>query len=211
MIKSIFFFFYIGLVLLSTHSFASKTGEGTQSIEQQAISPYTLVKVTGERLFDRLEQNSDRTAQTSSWMERVVVEELMPVVDYKYISYKILGTHLPKSTKAQRKAFVAAMKANIIRSYASILQQYQGQEVIYPKQKPLKNKRLVAIPIELVAQGKPSIKLLFKLRKNKKSGNWLIFDVLAEGISMLATKQAEVSKRIRKYGLQQVTTELRGS
>lgn len=173
---------------------------------------YEIVEFCYTKLYPKLAGNGyeQSLVQVPELMEEIIEQELLPVVDYKYISYKILGVHLPKSTKDQRNKFVAAMKRNITRSYAAILHQYHGQQIVYPGQKPLKNKRLTTVPIQIIGQGKPPINLLFKLRKQKRSGDWLIFDVLAEGISMLATKQAEITKRIRKLGLEQVTIELQG-
>ena len=44
----------------------------------------------------------------------------------------------------------------------------------------------------------------FKLRKNKKTGEWKVFDVIAEGISMLDTKRSEFSALIQKKGIDEV-------
>ena len=48
------------------------------------------------------------------------------------------------------------------------------------------------------------VQLSFKLRKNQKSGEWKVFDVIAEGISMLNTKQSEISELIQRQGIDHV-------
>ncbi len=55
---------------------------------------------------------------------------------------------------------------------------------------------------------KPTIDLVFKMRQNKKTGQWKAFDMVVEGISLLSSKQAELGKRIAKQGVEQVSTEL---
>ncbi len=55
---------------------------------------------------------------------------------------------------------------------------------------------------------KPTIDLVFKMRQNKKTGQWKAFDMVVEGISLLSSKQAELGKRISKQGVEQVSTEL---
>jgi phospholipid transport system substrate-binding protein len=46
------------------------------------------------------------------------------------------------------------------------------------------------------------------MRQNKKTQKWKAYDMIIEGISLLSTKQAEISKRIKKNGVDQVTLEL---
>ena len=48
----------------------------------------------------------------------------------------------------------------------------------------------------------------FKLRKNKNTLEWKAFDMVVEGISLLSSKQAELSNRIAKEGIETVTLEL---
>lgn len=55
---------------------------------------------------------------------------------------------------------------------------------------------------------KPDINVTFKMRMNKKSGEWKVFDMTVEGISLLSSKKLEIEKRISKHGIDQVSLEL---
>jgi len=46
------------------------------------------------------------------------------------------------------------------------------------------------------------------MRQNKKTGQWKAFDMVVEGISLLSSKKAELSKKIARQGVEQVTIEL---
>lgn len=46
------------------------------------------------------------------------------------------------------------------------------------------------------------------MHKNKKAGEWKTFDMVVESISLLSSKKAELSKRIAKQGVEQVSIEL---
>lgn len=180
------------------------------SVENESqYSPYSVIKTSGEKLFARITENQEELKKFPNLMDKIVEEELLPIVDYQYIAYKVLGKHLRKSTKLQRVNFVDAMKENIIRAYANILRNYRGQKIIYELPKSIANKRIVSVPVKIIETSKPEVELLFKFRRQKKTGSWLIFDVLVEGISMLGSKQSEVSNRITKFGLEQVTKEIK--
>jgi phospholipid transport system substrate-binding protein len=52
--------------------------------------------------------------------------------------------------------------------------------------------------------GRPNINLAFKLRKNKNTNEWRAYDMVAEGISLLSSKQSEFQSILRKDGIQKV-------
>ena len=68
--------------------------------------------------------------------------------------------------------------------------------------------RITSIKVDIIDTPRPSIKLEFKLRKDKKSGEWKAFDMVAEGISLLSSKQSEWNTKIRQEGILQVADEL---
>ncbi|HAH01969.1 MAG TPA: toluene tolerance protein, partial [Vibrio sp.] len=68
--------------------------------------------------------------------------------------------------------------------------------------------RITSIKVSIIDTPRPNIKLEFKLRKDKKSGEWKAFDMVAEGISLLSSKQSEWNTKIRQEGILQVADEL---
>ena len=61
----------------------------------------------------------------------------------------------------------------------------------------------------VVMTGRDDINVSFKVRKGKKTGNWAAFDMVAEGVSLLDAKQAELGGIIRQKGLSYVTELLK--
>lgn len=175
---------------------------------QTAQSPYVVLETTGKNLFGRIANNQAELAKFPELMERIVEEELMPNVDYRYAAYKVLGKHLKHTTKEQRAKFVNSMRNYLVRTYAKALEQYDDQQVIFEPAKDVTGKRIVAVNTKIVDPNKPTIHLAFKMRQNKKSKEWKAFDMVVEGISLLQSKQSELSKRIAKRGVDQVTLEL---
>ena len=62
--------------------------------------------------------------------------------------------------------------------------------------------------MQIVELNKPTIDVIFKMRKNKQTGEWKAFDMIVEGISLLSSKEAELSNKIAKQGIEQVSIEL---
>ena len=91
-------------------------------------------------------------------------------------------------------------------SYADVLGKYDNQELVLPKYESVPaDATMVNIKFFIREQGKQDLELIFKLRKNGKTGEWRAFDMVAENISMLQAKQSELAPLIRKDGIDAVT------
>ncbi len=83
-----------------------------------------------------------------------------------------------------------------------MLTQYQDQSVQIESPKSVDGKSIVSIRVNVSGKGAAQpIKLDFKWRKNSKTGEWQAYDMAAEGVSMVATKQNEWAGVIRQKGL----------
>lgn len=171
-------------------------------------SPYAVLESVGNKLFSRIAANQQEIKKFPALMEDIVEQELMPSIDYRYASYRILGKNLKSTSKEQRAKFVSSMRSYLSRTYATALMQYKNQEVTFEPEKSVNDKRIVAVKMQIIELNKPTIDVVFKMRKNKKTGEWKAFDMVVEGISLLSSKKAELSKRIAKQGVEQVSIEL---
>jgi phospholipid transport system substrate-binding protein len=172
------------------------------------ISPYATLEEVGNRLFSRIANNQHEIKKFPEIMRDIINEELMPSIDHRYAAFKILGKHLKQTSKDQRVQFTESVRDYLAQTYASVLVNYSNQQVIFETAKPTDGKKIVAIKSRIVEMNKPDINVTFKMRLNKKTGEWKVFDLIVEGISLLSSKKSEISKRISKHGVEQVSLEL---
>ena len=134
---------------------------------------------------------------------------MMPYVNYQYTALKLLGPNLRGADKQQVRAFIKEFRAYLITSYAQVLTQYTNQTIQFTPEKSVNDDvRILSIPVEIIDNGRPNIKLEFTLLKNTKTGEWKAYDMVAEGISLLSSKQSEWNTKIRQDGIPAVTKEL---
>ncbi|MFT5759112.1 MAG: phospholipid transport system substrate-binding protein [Alteromonadaceae bacterium] len=193
-----FFSIFIALVISSTsiNVFADNT------------SPYKVIETVGNNLFTRIAENQQEIEKFPGLMRDIVAQELMPFIDYKYAAYRILGTNLRKTTEKQRTTFVTAMHSYLIRTYANALTQYKNQEVIFEHERDVKGKKIISVNTKIIDDNRPTINIAFMMRQNQKTKQWKAYDMVIEGISLLSSKQAELSQRITKQGIERVSLEL---
>ncbi len=172
-------------------------------------NPYTLVKSAAASTFKRFANEQAVIKANPNVLKDIVREELMPYVNYKYSAFKVIGKHLKKTTDEERRAFVPVFKEYLITSYAQVFTLYDNQEVEFAPEKSFTGKRIVAVNTRIIMPAGENIDVSFKVRLNKKTQQWQAFDMIAEGVSLLDSKQAELGSIIRQKGLPYVTELLK--
>ena len=171
------------------------------------MNPYDMVEAVANNTFARFHQDIDIIKTNPDHLKLIVSDELMPYIDYKYASYKVMGIHLKATTKDQRERFVKAFQGYLVSTYAQAFTEYTEQHVRFAPGKDFSGEKMVDVNVDLIEPGRPAIKLMFKVRR-LKDGSWKAFDLVAEGVSLLASKSSEISNLIRTKGIDSVILEL---
>ncbi|SUT98857.1 organic solvent resistance ABC transporter auxiliary protein [Actinobacillus lignieresii] len=172
-------------------------------------SPYVLTQQAADKLFGDIKANQGKIKANPEYLRTIVRNDLMPHVHVKYAGQLVLGKNLSSATDAQREAFFTAFGQFVEQSYAQVLTQYTDQQVQVENEKPTDGKTIVSIRVNLIqSNGAQPVKLDFKWRKNSKSGEWQAYDMAAEGVSMVATKQNEWSGVLRQKGIDALTAQV---
>lgn len=172
-------------------------------------SPYTLMQQTADKLFGNIKANQSKIRSNPEYLRTIVRNDLMPHVHVKYAGQLVLGKNLSSATDAQKEAFFTAFGQFVEQSYAQVLTQYQDQKVQIESPKSIDGKSIVSIRVNVLANGSAQpIKLDFKWRKNSRTGQWQAYDMAAEGVSMVATKQNEWAGVISQKGIDALTAQV---
>lgn len=171
--------------------------------------PYLMIKKVAGKTFKRFADEQQAIQANPNILKNIVREELMPYINYKYSAFKVIGKHLKKTSEQDRKDFVPVFREYLVTSYAQVFTLYKKQPVEFAPAKNFANKRIVAVDTRVIMTGRDNIDVSFKVRKNRKTNEWKAFDMVAEGVSLLDTKQAELGGIIRQKGLPYVTELLK--
>lgn len=179
--------------------------------EVDKTQPYQMMKQVSEVAFARLKAEQEQIHQDPEHLKVIVDEELMPYINEKYAALKLLGPNLKGAKREDVATFIIAFRAYLISSYAQVLTQYTDQTIEFgPETKLNPKKSITGVKVDIVDAPRPNIKLEFKMRKDKKTGEWQVFDMIAEGISLLSSKQSEWNGKLRQEGILAVAKELEG-
>ncbi|WP_431188363.1 ABC transporter substrate-binding protein [Vibrio tasmaniensis] len=186
---------------MSAQAFSAESIDRTQ--------PYQMMTQVAEVAFERLKSEQDNIHQDPELLKVIVEEELMPYVNAQYAALKLLGPNLKGADRKDVRVFIDAFRKYLVSSYAQVLTQYTDQTIKFGPEPTIKtDSRITSIKVDIIDTPRPNINLEFKLRKDKKSGEWKAFDMVAEGISLLSSKKSEWNTKIRQEGILQVADEL---
>ncbi|MCA6915415.1 phospholipid-binding protein MlaC [Pectobacterium versatile] len=175
-------------------------------------NPYSLMNEAAEKTFNRLKNEQPKIKQNPDYLRTIVREELLPYVQVRYAGALVLGRYYKDSTPAQRDAYFKAFEAYLEQAYGQALAMYNGQTYDIAPEKPLGDADIVSIRVNIVDNsGRPPVRLDFQWRKNSKTGNWQAYDMIAEGVSMITTKQNEWAAILRQNGVDGLTKQLESS
>lgn len=173
-------------------------------------NPYTMIETVAKVTFKRFADEQISIRKNPNILKNIVREELMPYVNYRYAALKVIGAKNYKSTTKQTRAdFINVFEEYLVTSYAQVFTLYKNQQVEFETEKDFSKSKVIAVRTSVLESGRAPIDISFRVRKNKKTSEWKAYDMVAEGVSLLDSKQAELSGMIRQKGLQHVTAMLK--
>ena len=138
---------------------------------------------------------------------RVAVRKIAnEIFDFGETAKRSLGRHWQARTPAERDEFVQLFTDLLERSYISKVELYGGEKIQY-----------VNDAIEDVDQAKVLTKLMTKqggeipieYRMHKKGERWLVYDVIIEGVSLVANYRTQFNKIIQTSSFQELVKKMK--
>lgn len=180
------------------------------AIAADQTNPYKLMDEAAQKTFDRLKNEQTKIRSNPDYLRDVVDQELLPYVQVKYAGALVLGRYYKEATPAQREAYFAAFREYLKQAYGQALAMYHGQTYQIAPEQPLGDASIVPIRVTILdPNGRPPVRLDFQWRKNTQTGHWQAYDMIAEGVSMITTKQNEWSDLLRTKGIDGLTAQLK--
>ena len=138
---------------------------------------------------------------------RSLAEELiLPNIDFRVASQWVLGKHWRTASPAQREAFVGEFRALLVNTYLRSLNKYQDYTVRILSARPGQPDGRAVVDAEVLQPEGPPIKFLFRLHTRKN--DWLVYDIVVEGVSLVATHRSGFATQIRDKGLDSLIAHL---
>ena len=171
--------------------------------------PVSMLQDTSQEMIEQLKKNSARVKKDPSYVYGLAKQILLPHVDMMAMSRLALGReHWTAATSAQQKKFIDSFSNMMIRTYATALASYTDEEI---KFKPLRvdaaKAKRVQVDSLIIQHGGPSIPVSYRLYM--KGGEWKVYDITVDGVSMVQSFRSQFSNQIARGGMDGLLTAMK--
>ncbi len=132
---------------------------------------------------------------------------VLPYVDTAKMARYVMGKYWRTANAEQKEGFTQAFSDMLIRSYSRNLLKLQIKDVVVKPAREVK-KGVVTVASEVTQADGTKTDVVYRAYLNRKTQQWLLYDISIEGISMLLNYRKSYGSEISKKGLEQVIAEM---
>jgi phospholipid transport system substrate-binding protein len=145
-------------------------------------------------------QKPERTQERRQQLVSVVGERL----SYEEMSKRTLGEQWAKMNTAQRQEFVDLFQMVLAKSYVSKIEGYRGEPIQYLSERL--SEGCAEVRAKIVSA---KIEWSLDFRLVEQAGQWLIYDVVVDGVSLISSYRGQFSRLMRFAGYDGLLVRLR--
>ena len=168
---------------------------------QAATAPDAAVKQTTEQMQTLIRTNHKAYVADKAKFYADVDQTLTPRFDVRYIAQLVLGKNWRTATEDQRTRFASSFKNSLIRSYAdALLDNYDSVEAEWQPLRLPADATDATVRAKLMRKSAPPVNLAFAMRPGS-DGEWKVYDVIIENLSLVTNFRSQFAAEIKKNGL----------
>ena len=177
-------------------------------VARAEIAPEQLVHQTADDILADIKVHRELYAHDYDKLYQMADKKVLPHFDFRRMSQWVLGRSWRTATPEQRDRFVQQFRDLLVRTYSTALLNYKDEKIIYlPVQsKPGDDDVLVRTEVKQ-SGGQPNIPIYYSFYRNK-DGEWKVYDVTIEGISLVTQYRSTYASKIRDQGLDALIADM---
>jgi phospholipid transport system substrate-binding protein len=177
---------------IAVASLSARLGAAEPSTTHAKSSATDAVKSTIAKLIDVLDdarlKEPERAEQRRDEIERIVMSR----VSYEEMAKRALGAHWSEINKQERQEFVGLFIQLLRDAFAGRLNEHTDEQVVYLGEQ--REEHFAEVKTQLKGQ-KVDTRVDFRLMH--ASGDWLVYDVVIDGASIVSNYRAQFTSIIR--------------
>jgi len=172
-------------------------GAGTSPTEQLKASIDQVLRILDDPAF----KPEARVAERRKAIRRIADE----IFDFEEMAQRALGQHWRPLTADQRKEFIPLFADLIDRAYMSTIERYSGEPIRYTGERVEGD--LAVVSTEILTKQDMEIPVAYRMLRH--GDRWLIYDVSAEGVSLVANYRTQFNNIIRTSSYDELVKRMR--
>ena len=170
-------------------------------------NPDIFLKQSVEEVSLFISENKEQLERDDKFLEEKMNELVIPRFDIVLMAKITLGKSTWTSiSENQKNRFVEAFKSLMVRTYMKSLTVFDGEKIKFLPY--VTGKRLdVAKVKSIYLMNDGDLPVNYRLKKNDK-GDWKVFDIIIDGISLLKNYRTDFQNHVKNYGIESLIKKL---
>ncbi len=186
---------FLGWVVASLTCVAGAWGGGT---------PTGAVKETVDQVFvvlrDQALKDPARETERREKLEKIIGQRF----DYAEMAKRTLASQWKGLSPEQQQEFVILFQQFLANSYVGNVDGYSGEEVEYLKER--EKGEFAEVQTKVVS---PKVQIPLDYRLLQKNGEWRVYDVVIDGVSLMKNYRGQFSRIINSSSFEALLEKLR--
>lgn len=175
----------------------------------ESLSPEALVKQVAADVLVATRKNKDKAVEANDKRDRLAhaEEKILPHVDFAEATRLAASAAWGRASPVQQVQLVSAFRAMLVRTYSNTIDAYRDQTMRVLPAKTVLRAREAVVHSEYVRPGEAPVGVEYAMRKS--AGEWKIYDIAVEGVSLVLTYRPLFDHVTRTEGVDGLVRRLR--
>ncbi len=148
--------------------------------------PDVLLKQAANTMIELLEENKQQLQTDELLAQRIVREQLLPLVDTQGLGKRLLKQKVwAQLSDPQKQRFTEAFINHLINTYAKGLANYDGHKFNFIKTEYSTTRQTAWVYSEILSKQREAFSIIYTLKQIDDNTDWKVIDISVEGIKIL--------------------------
>ena len=170
------------------------------------LSPEALVRQVTDDVMNAIHQDKALQAGDRKKALALAEQKILPHVDFETMTRYALGRNWREATPAQRDQLVKAFRSMLVQTYANQIGTYRGQRMQVRPTRIAPGDTDVTVRNSYISPGRPPVEVDYAMEKTPQG--WKIYDVVIDGVSLVATYRSQFAQQVRDGGIEGLIVRL---
>lgn len=182
------------------------TGSVVAAVDNK--SPQKMVLDLSVVVLEELKTRAAELENNPGEIRQFAEKNILPYVDTERMARYVVGRHWRTASELQQKEFVEQFTLTIMRSYSQSLLKLSIERIDVADPLPDGDNRVI-VPTRVLQGGGRSADVSYRVFQEAQTKNWLVYDVIVEGISLLVNFRQSYAADIERNGFDQVIASMK--
>jgi phospholipid transport system substrate-binding protein len=133
-------------------------------------------------------------------------QKILPHIDFRAMTQLALGRNWSRATPEQQEQVVNGFRSMLIRTYSNAIGAYKGQKMEVKPTRMSPGDTDVTVRNSYLSPGRPAVEVDYRMEKTP--AGWKIYDIVFDGVSLVATYRSEFAQQVRDGGIEGLIARL---